>query len=224
MPPDAKDRRPIPARRLAVIRRLAKDMAAVGIRPNLVSAFGLAVGVLSGICLVLTAWMPEVSPALWLATAVLVGLRGLSNVFDGLLAVEYGAGTPAGLLWNEVPDRVSDVALLAGAGYSLGGSAVAGWVCACLALIVAFIRVVVCQAGGPADYRGPFAKQQRMFSVAAVAVLLVLVPALRDLQWGPQGSWGLMAAWLWLMIPGMILTASLRLQRAARALGIRKPS
>lgn len=221
MTTDPADRRPIPARRLAAVKGIARALAAAGVPPNAVSGFGLAVGLLAGACLALTGWFPGAAPALWLICAACVFLRGLSNVFDGLLAVEHGAGTRSGLLWNEVPDRVSDIALMAGAGYSLGGSALAGWLCACLALLVAFVRVVAREAGAPADFRGPFAKQQRMFSVAAVAALLALAPPLRGVAWGPQGAWGLMAAWLWVMVPGMVLTIALRLRRASRALAAR---
>lgn len=210
-------RRPIPARHFRLIRWAAGRMQAAGITPNGVSRFGLAAGVLSGALLGLTSVRPDWAPVLWILSAALVLTRGLSNVFDGLLAVEHQGATPDGLFWNEVPDRLSDIAVMAGAGYSLGGSPAAGWLCACLALLVTFIRVLSVLAGAPADFRGPFAKQQRMFSIAGLGVILALVPGLRELAWGPGGSWGLMAAWLWLMVPGIAWTGILRLRRAVRA-------
>lgn len=204
-------RRPIPARDMVVTRRLADWLATKGATPNGISAFGLAAGVGSGLCLGLTSAWPGAAPALWLAAAALVGLRGLSNVLDGMLAVERGQGTAAGLYWNEVPDRLSDVALMVGAGLSLGGSSLAGWLCAVGALLVTYVRAVGVMSGARADFGGPLAKQQRMFSIAGVAVLLALVPGLADLQW--QGA-GLMALWLWLMVPGLILTGWLRMRRS----------
>ena len=39
----------------------------------------------------------------------------LANLLDGLVAVEGGRRSPTGELFNEVPDRVSDVLVLAGA-------------------------------------------------------------------------------------------------------------
>lgn len=219
--PASPGRRPIPARRWRLVQGLANRLARAGVTPNAVSAFGMAAGVLAGLCLGLSSVSPGVAPFLWLVAAGLVLVRGLSNVFDGLLAVEHGQASPDGLLWNEIPDRISDVALLAGAGYCWGGSPLAGWICACLALLVAFVRVIAVLAGAPADFRGPFDKQGRMFSVAGVAVILALVPALRGWTWGSGGGWGLMAAWLWLMVPGIALTGALRLRRAMTALRAR---
>ena len=41
-----------------------------------------------------------------------VQLRLLCNLLDGMVAVEQGKQTPFGVLYNEMPDRVSDSALL----------------------------------------------------------------------------------------------------------------
>jgi phosphatidylglycerophosphate synthase len=211
------DRRPIPARGLAPTRAIAGWLDRKRVTPDAISLFGLAAGVGSGLCLALTQWMADAAALLWIAGACLVLLRGLSNMFDGMLAVEHGRATPQGIFYNEVPDRISDVALMAGAGYSLGGSPAAGWLAACLALLVAYVRIIGVQAGAPADFGGPMAKQQRMFSIAIVAVLLALTPAAWHFHWGPGGNWGPMAAWLWVVIAGSALTVALRLRRAMRA-------
>lgn len=216
--PSDEGRRPIPARNLSVTKRLAAALSRRGVSPNAVSLFGLAVGVGSGLLLGLTSVVPGFASALWIGAAILVLLRGLSNMIDGMIAVEEGKGTAEGLFYNELPDRISDVALLVGAGYSLGGSPVAGWLTACLALIVTYVRALGVQAGAPPDFGGPFAKQQRMFSVAAVAVVLALSPASWHFAWGPNGQYGPMAAWLWLLVPGIALTILLRVRRAIMAL------
>ncbi|MDU8911434.1 CDP-alcohol phosphatidyltransferase family protein [Aestuariicoccus sp. MJ-SS9] len=208
-------RRPIPARQMRITQAAARLMAARGLTPNMISGFGLAAGVGAGTALALTQVFPEAARALWLAAAVMVLLRGLSNMFDGMVAVEQDKGTATGALWNEVPDRVSDVALLVGAGYGLGGSPLAGWLAACLALLVAYVRAIGVLAGAPADYRGVFAKQQRMFTVAGLAVLLAVAPESWRFTWGPGGAWGPMAAWLWIMVPGTAHTALVRLRRAS---------
>lgn len=211
-------RRPIPARNLSVTKRLAGALARRGVSPNAVSIFGLAVGVGSGVLLGLTSVLPGSARPFWIGAAIFVLLRGLSNMIDGMIAVEEGKGTPEGLFYNELPDRFSDVALLVGAGYSLGGSPVAGWSAACLALIVTYVRALGVQTGAPADFGGPFAKQQRMFSVAAVAFALAVSPISWHFTWGPGGVYGPMAAWLWLLVPGIALTVWLRLRRAVTAL------
>lgn len=214
MPDPDLNRRPIPARNLKLTKRFVAHLAARGVRPDQVSLFGLGVGLGSGLALALTSVLPQAAATLWLLAAGLVVLRGLSNMTDGMLAVEYGKGAPTGIFFNEVPDRLSDIALLVGAGYSLGGSPTAGWLAACLALLVTYIRAVGTLAGAPADFGGPFAKQQRMFSVAALSAFLALAPADWHFVWGPAGTQGPMAAWLWLMAPGIALTCVLRLRRA----------
>lgn len=208
------NRRPIPARNLSLTKIVVARLAARGATPDQVSLFGLGAGLGSGLALALTSVLPRAAVALWLLAAALVLVRGLSNMIDGMLAVEHGKGTATGIFFNEVPDRLSDIALLAGAGYSLGGSPTAGWLAACLALLVTYIRILGTLAGAPADFSGPFAKQQRMFSVAVVCVLLALTPADWHFAWGQGGAWGPMAAWLWLLAAGVALTCVRRLRRA----------
>lgn len=212
--PNDIGRRPIPARNLRIIARAARYMAQNGMTPNMISGIGLVVGVGAGISLGATQVLPDLAKGLWLASAAMVVVRGLSNMFDGMVAVEHGRGTSTGIFWNELPDRISDVALLVGAGYGLGGSPVAGWLAACLALIVAYVRILGVVAGSTADFSGPFAKQQRMFSVAALAVFLALLPSASQFTWGPGGTWGPMALLLWIMVPGIAWTTVRRLRRA----------
>jgi phosphatidylglycerophosphate synthase len=215
---DDTGRRPIPARNLAMTKRVARWLAERGLTPNGISAVGLAVGVGSGIALGLTQVFPEAARPLWAAAAVMVLLRGISNMLDGMVAVEQHRGTKTGLFWNELPDRVTDVALFVGAGYSLGGSPVAGWLGACLALFVTYVRALGVLGGAPADFRGPFAKQQRMFSIAILAAVLAFAPASWRFSWGPDGDWGPMAVLLWIMVPGIAWTAMRRLRRAVAAI------
>ncbi len=217
-------RRPIPARNTVPMRAIAHLLAAKGVVPDAVSLFGLAVGVCSGVLLGLTSLWPDFARPLWIGAALLVVLRGISNVLDGLVAVEESKGSPTGVFYNEFPDRISDMALMVGAGYSLGGSPVAGWLAACLAVLVAYVRALGVIAGAPTDFGGPFAKQQRMFSLAAVAAILALTPYRWHFVWGPGGYLGPMAAWLWVMVPGIVLTIILRLRRAVRAVALTRNS
>jgi phosphatidylglycerophosphate synthase len=203
------NRRPIPARNLGITKAMARGLAQAGITPNQISVFGLLVGVGSGLALALTPIFPDFAPILWIAAACMVGLRGLSNMLDGMVAVEHGKASATGLFFNEIPDRISDIALFVGAGYSIGGSPTAGWAAAVSALFVTYVRVIGTLAGAPADFGGPMAKQQRMFSVALLSLFLAVTPA----AWHPQ--WGLMAALLWVLAAGGVYTAAIRLRRAA---------
>lgn len=215
METDVKNRRPIPARNSKYSVAFAQWLASRGVFPNQISLFGLAAGVGSGLALLLTPLLTEWNRFLFVVCAVLVLLRGLSNMFDGMVAVEHGRASPTGLLYNEVPDRISDIALMVGAGYAIGGQPAAGWAAACIALLVTYIRAAGTIAGAPTDFSGPMAKQQRMFSIAAVALFLGVTPAGWHPAFGPGDQWGLMTLVLWLIVAGGILTAILRLRKAA---------
>lgn len=215
---DSSNRRPIPARKSRYAIAFAGWLADRGATPNQVSMFGLAVGIGSGLALFLTPHLPGLARLLLVASAAMVVLRGLSNMFDGMVAVEQGRGSPAGLLYNEIPDRLSDIALFVGAGYAVGGNPVAGWAAACTALMVTCIRLTATVAGAPADFGGPMAKQQRMFSIAAVSFYLGVTPTAWHPAFGGEGRCGLLAAMLWIIVAGGVITGILRTRRAALAL------
>jgi len=88
----------------------------------------------------------------------------LCNLFDGMVAVEGGKHTPAGELYNDMPDRVADVLILVAAGYAcpLPWGVELGWGAAVLAVMTAYVRTLSASIGAPVDFRGPMAKQQRM--------------------------------------------------------------
>ena len=218
MPDDPANRRPIPARKSRHSAAFAAWLAENGITPNQISLFGLTVGVGSGVALALTPQLPGFARLLLVASAVLVLLRGLSNMFDGMVAVEQGRASPTGLLYNEIPDRMSDIALFVGAGYAVGGNPAAGWAAACVALMVTCIRLVGTIAGAPPDFGGPMAKQQRMFSVAAVSFYLGVTPSAWHPAFGADGSRGLLALVLWIIVAGGVFTCLVRTRRAAAAL------
>lgn len=205
-------RRPLAARRLPSFQRLASALARAGVGPNTVSVLGMAAGVAAGLALAATSLWPAADRPFWLLGALLVQLRLLANLLDGMVAVAANRATRLGELYNEVPDRVSDAATLVGLGYGLGGSPWLGWLAALLAVLTAYVRAVGKAAGAGSDFGGPQAKPQRMFLVTIVALYLALAPA----SWHPAP--GLPALTLALIAAGSALTALLRLRRIARRL------
>lgn len=213
-PPTAA-RRPIAARRLGVSRAAAHWLARRGVSANAISLAGMGAGLAAGAALALTAGADR--PAgWWLAAALLVQLRLAANMLDGMVALETGTASALGELMNEMPDRVSDSAVLIGLGYAAGGDAVLGWAAALAAMATAYVRVAAVAAGAPADFGGPMAKQHRMFLVTLVAL------------WGTLAS---VAGWrlghaattaLTLIVSGSLVTAGLRAYRAGEALKDRR--
>lgn len=202
------DRRPIAARSWGLSQTLTAWLARRGTAPDAISFWGMVAGMLAGLAFAATAWWPEFSRALFLLGAALVPLRLLANMLDGMVAVARGVASAKGALWNEVPDRISDTAVLLGLGVAAGDTAL-GLGAALAAMATAYVRTTARAAGAPSDFRGPMAKQQRM----AVAILAALFCAALPTQ-APL----LLRVALWVVAAGSLLTAARRLVRAGRAL------
>ena len=213
--PNPDDRRPLWHRSLGWIQRMAAALARAGVSPNAISVSGLLAALLAGGLWALTSLMPGLERLLWLAGVFLVLLRILANTLDGMVAVEWGRASPVGLLYNEAPDRLSDTALLIGAGYAQGGNVELGLAAACVALFVTYTRLLGRAAGAPSDFCGPMDKGGRMIVLMLAALYMGLAPA----DWLPAGdAWGAMVIALLVVCLGGAYTAARRLTRAARFL------
>jgi len=147
-----------------------------------------------------------------------VQCRLLANMFDGMVAIESGKVSPVGELYNEVPDRISDMAILVGFGYSLGTSPTLGYIATALALLVAYVRAEGNVAGGKQEFCGPMAKPQRMFLVTIVALLNVFLPiACRSFTLGGKAM-TLNNIFLIVIIVGCLITVMRRLLRVSKTL------
>lgn len=212
------DRRPLALRAVAWIQSLAGWAARHGISPNAISGLGIVIGASCGVALAATAWAPESSRWLWLSVLLLMFARVLANTLDGMVAVEHGKATRVGLLYNEAPDRLTDILILVGAGYAAGSTPEFGYLAASTAVFVAYVRALVRNAGAPSDFGGPMNKKGRVLAISFTAVYMAFSPAQWQVAWGPDGTWGLMSATLLLIIGGGIYTAAVRLKRAGNYL------
>jgi len=193
-------------------------LSRAGVTPNSISGAGMLAGIGAGALFYLTGSLDYAERAMWLVGAGFILVRLLANMLDGMVAVETGVSSAIGELYNEIPDRISDAAILAGAGYAIGGSTHLGYVAVCVALFVAYVRSAVKTAGAPSDFCGPMAKQQRMLVVAGAAVFMGVMPLAWRFQWGPDNEWGTMAAALLIVIVGGVITAARRIFHAAKSL------
>ena len=170
------DRRPIKARSARWVQAMAHRLVRAGITPNQVSVASVVFSVIGAAALILEA-RGNALGLLFVLAAVCIQLRLLCNLLDGLIAIEGGRQTKVGELYNEIPDRVADVALLAAAGYASSRGewgAALGWSASVLAVVTAYIRAVGARRGEPQDFSGPQAKPHRMF-LLTVACLLAFV-------------------------------------------------
>jgi phosphatidylglycerophosphate synthase len=211
------DRRPMAARSWSVLRRLATWLSRRGMSPNLISLMGMAASLAAAGLLAATSARPENERILWLGTALLIVVRGLANLLDGMVAIESKRASPLGELFNEVPDRISDSAMLIGLGFANGGNPYLGCLAALAAVFTAYTRAVVKVAGAPQDYRGPMAKQHRMLVVVVVCVIGLMSPGFlhKRLEFVDLSA---PAVALLIVIIGCALTVALRLHRAVAIL------
>jgi phosphatidylglycerophosphate synthase len=171
----AAPRRVLATRNAGWARALARRLATTGVSPNAIS---IASVVFAFAAAAAFAMSPRLSDggrvAAMLAAAACIQLRLLCNLLDGMLAVEHGLKLKTGEIFNELPDRLADIVILAGAGSAAPQFAFAaplGWAAAALAVLTAYIRVL----GGSLDltqhFIGPMAKQHRMFTLTLAALV-----------------------------------------------------
>lgn len=210
----AGDRRPIKSRDTALARQFASWLVARRVSPDGISLAGMVAGLAAGAALAATTAWPAGERWLWAAAAVAVQVRLLCNLFDGMVAIESGRVSPVGELYNDLPDRVSDTAVLVGLGCAACNPWL-GFTAALLAMLTAYVRTLGKALGTGSDFGGPMAKPQRMFVVTVVALYLALAPS----SWRPVvAGLGLPTMALGVITFGAAWTVVRRLRNVARQL------
>ena len=210
------ERRPMFTRDWNISKQFTRWLVARRVSPNAISLAGMAGGIVAGLALAATA-LPGLASVMCLAGVAGIIVRGLGNLLDGMVAVATGTASPLGELFNEVPDRLSDIAILIGAGYAAGGNATLGLLAALVAVLVAYVRAEGKVVGASQQYCGPMAKPGRMVIILLTALYCGLTPA----AWQPaltigKQKLGLMGIALGIIVAGGILTAIRRLNRIAQ--------
>jgi phosphatidylglycerophosphate synthase len=212
VPARTPPRRPLKTRQRAWAQALARVLTKAGIAPNAISLASLVFAAAAGVCLGWTARADGfIRQALFLATAACIQLRLLSNMLDGLVAIEGGRRTPSGEIFNDMPDRFADVVILVGAGHSIAAFSWGrdlGWLAAVLAVMTAYIRLLGGSMGVPQYFLGPMAKPHRMALLTGACVVAVFEDYL-----GLRGQ--VIALALVIMVAGMLVTCARRTARIA---------
>ncbi|MGL4859806.1 MAG: CDP-alcohol phosphatidyltransferase family protein [Enterobacteriaceae bacterium] len=177
-------RRPLRSRNTRWAIWAARKLQRRGATPNGISVASIGFALLSGICFASALHLstPILSSILLIIAALAIQARLLCNLLDGMVAVEGGMKTPAGGVYNELPDRIADSLIILGLGYGLPAFPWAiqlGWAAALLAILTAYIRLLGGSCGLAQRFIGPLAKQQRMALLTVAAVGVAFIPA----QW-----------------------------------------
>ena len=213
------DRRPIASRERRFWQKIAAFLAARQVSPNAISVAGLISGIAAGLLLAATRFAGNdwLQRALWLTAAAGMQLRLVANMLDGMVALASRQASRLGELYNELPDRVSDAAVIIGTGYAVGGLPAFGYIATCIAILTAYVRAVGKAAGASNLFVGPMAKPQRMFVLTIVALLMAALPGNWQPSWGDRHT-GLATVGLAIIIAGGLLTILRRLALIVRYL------
>ncbi len=189
----------------AIVRGLDPVVARLerlGVTPDAVTLAAIPVGVLAGALLLLS----TTAPVALLGVPVLAALRLVLNLLDGALARRTGLMHPRGELYNELGDRLADVAFLAPVAFLPGADRTTVLLGVAGAIFASFAGIVPRAAGGERIYRGVLSKPGRMILLSVFAVAAFVV--------GPE-AWGLFGP---LLLAGTILTAVERIVVGIRRL------
>lgn len=192
-------RRSLKSRDTRWAHALATGLARSGLTPNTISVLSVVFAAGAMACLMVAGDQSTTAGTLgaWLGALACIQLRLLCNLMDGMVAVEGGKGSPVGAIYNDAPDRLADVLILVGAGYSGAGDPGVvklfhiipmGWCSAVVAVWTAYLRVLGASLTGKHDFRGPMAKQHRM-AVMCGGILIEMIQHLLDWE-----RWGILTA------------------------------
>jgi len=209
------ERRPIKARSARWPLKMATTLVCIGITPNQVSVLSTIFALIGAVLYLVSAQVSGTGVILsFFGAAVCIQLRLLCNMLDGLMAVECDRVSKYGDLFNELPDRISDVLLLVAAGYAAKSGELGitlGWSAALLAVTTAYLRAFGARYLKVQDYSGPMAKPHRMFA-------LTVGSALTCLQYLYSGQVSMILLTLVILAVGTAITCIKRTVRIAQTL------
>lgn len=211
-------RRPLGVRRARWAVAVASWLTRHGAQPNHISIMSVVVAALSGLCIVASTFVNTIPGIVLLILAAgFIILRGICNMLDGMVAIEGNRASKVGPLYNDVPDRFSDIIIFFCAGYAvqwLSWGCDLGWGVAVLAVLTAYIRLLGGASGATQDFSGPMAKTLRIYLISVTCLLAAV-----ELAFGSQGK--VFFAALVIIGVGCVLTIINRLRHIVAELNAR---
>ena len=211
-------RRTIKTRDRKWAKNIAKFISKFNISPDEISMLSVFFAFCSGVmfCFLGQKFLPsKLYFLIPLAAIILMQLRLLCNLLDGMVAVENNKHSVLGDIYNEFPDRLSDTFIFIGIG--VGGqtmlSLILGLLLALFAMFTAYTRVLGGAIGTKQYFIGPMAKQHRM-AFLTVTMLICLFSSTIHIK--------LIPVILSIMIFGCIITIYRRIVAIAKELKANK--
>jgi CDP-diacylglycerol--glycerol-3-phosphate 3-phosphatidyltransferase len=162
---------------------LVDRLAAAGVTPDQVTLAAVPVAVVAGACLLLS---PDV-PVLLLAVPLLVVVRIVLNLIDGNMARRTGRIHARGELYNELGDRLADVAFLAPVAFLPGASPQVVLLGVLTGVMASYVGITAKAAGGERIYRGVLSKPGRMALLTACCIVAFALGPADTRTWAAFG-------------------------------------
>ncbi len=206
-------RRPIANAFRSTARGATQLCLRLGIHADAISYFSLVAAALAAAAF----WQSARFPALLLVAPLFCLLRLWCNMLDGMVALAAGQASGRGEVLNDLPDRVSDVLIFAGAAHSGWMHPLFGYWAAMMSLGTAYIGMLGQAVGVQREFSGWMSKPWRMVALGLGAWLTY---GLARWHQGNPGLAGLTALdWSCVVVmAGCLQTSALRLARILRAL------
>ncbi len=172
------------------------------VSPDAVTLAAVPVAIAGGACLL----MSPAAPPILILVPIACASRLVLNLLDGALARRTGRMHARGELFNELADRVADVALLVPVAFLPGAQRETVLLGVLGSVFASFAGLAPRAAGGERIYRGILSKPGRMVLLSTFAIIVLIA--------GPQAWWPFGP----ILLVGTILTAAERIVIGVRRL------
>jgi phosphatidylglycerophosphate synthase len=151
-------RRPIGEGFRATARYATACCVRLNLHPDAISYASVIAAAIAAICF----WKSGQRPWLLLVAPLFCYLRLWFNMLDGMVALASGKASWRGEILNDLPDRISDVAIFAGAAHSGWMNPFLAYWAAIFALLTAYVGMFGQAVGVQREFSGVMSKPWRM--------------------------------------------------------------
>lgn len=205
-------RRPIAGMFRSTANAAVKMAVRAGIHPDVFSYASIVAALIAGILF----WQSERHPKYLFLGVAFALLRLWLNMFDGMVAVASGKASKKGEIVNDLPDRISDIAIFIGIAHSTWCHRLPAYWVAIMALLVAYVGLTGQAVGVQREYSGWMSKPWRVV-VISIAAVITSIQVHRDVAYW-FGGWLFLDWACFAVIVGCVQTIVVRLVRIFRAL------
>lgn len=154
-------RRPI----AALFRRIAQPALRLcirfGIHADFISYSSVIISAAAALCF----WRSGTFHRLLIVGPLFCYVRLWLNMLDGMVALASGTASPRGEIFNDFPDRISDVLIFVGVAHSGLCGPYFGYWAAIMSLLAAYVGTLGQAVGGRREYGGVMSKPWRMVAL-----------------------------------------------------------